>query len=109
MIAKTFSWILFKYSSIQTDFIETKPKTDLYTNVFFLIFSLQKTATAVAHCKRGHGLIRVNGRPLDNIEPKVMQYKLQEPLLLLGKVSIFTKCWSFANKYDDKLSYPEHE
>lgn len=52
-------------------------------------FVLQKTATAVAHCKRGHGLIRVNGRPLDNIEPKILQYKLQEPILLLGKVSYF--------------------
>lgn len=48
---------------------------------------LQKTATAVAYCKRGSGLLKVNGRPLDQIEPKVLQYKLQEPLLLLGKVS----------------------
>lgn len=45
----------------------------------------QKTATAVAYCKRGRGLLRVNGRPLDQIEPKILQYKLQEPLLLLGK------------------------
>ncbi|XP_055313282.1 40S ribosomal protein S16 [Sitodiplosis mosellana] len=49
------------------------------------VFGKKKTATAVAHCKRGHGLIRVNGRPLDNIEPKVLQAKLQEPVLLLGK------------------------
>lgn len=55
-------------------------------NVFFRLI-LQKTATAVAYCKRGCGLIRVNGRPLDQIEPKVLQYKLQEPILLLGKVS----------------------
>ena len=39
----------------------------------------------MAYCKRGRGLLRVNGRPLDQIEPKVLQYKLQEPLLLLGK------------------------
>ncbi|XP_055858612.1 40S ribosomal protein S16 [Episyrphus balteatus] len=49
------------------------------------VFGRKKTATAVAYCKRGRGLLRVNGRPLDNIEPKVLQYKLQEPLLLLGK------------------------
>jgi len=49
------------------------------------VFGKKKTATAVAHCKRGRGLIHVNGRPLDNIEPKVLQYKLQEPILLLGK------------------------
>lgn len=53
-----------------------------------LVSYLQKTATAVAYCKRGCGLIRVNGRPLDQIEPKVLQYKLQEPILLLGKVKL---------------------
>lgn len=50
------------------------------------LFFFQKTATAVAYCKRGRGLLRINGRPLEQIEPKVLQYKLQEPLLLLGKV-----------------------
>uniref|UniRef100_A0A4X2LY96 Small ribosomal subunit protein uS9 n=1 Tax=Vombatus ursinus TaxID=29139 RepID=A0A4X2LY96_VOMUR len=48
-------------------------------------FSSQKTATAVAHCKRGNGLIKVNGRPLEMIEPRTLQYKLLEPVLLLGK------------------------
>ncbi|KAB0340933.1 hypothetical protein FD755_024597 [Muntiacus reevesi] len=42
-------------------------------------------ATAVAHCKRGNGLIKVNGRPLEMIEPRTLQYKLLEPVLLLGK------------------------
>ncbi len=46
---------------------------------------MQKSATAVAYCKRGKGLIKVNGRPLDMVEPKALQYKLQEPVLLLGK------------------------
>nr|CAD7613816.1 unnamed protein product [Timema genevievae] len=46
---------------------------------------LQKSATAVAYCKRGNGNLRVNGRPLELVEPRVLQYKLQEPLLLLGK------------------------
>lgn len=49
---------------------------------------LQKSATAVAYCKRGRGNLRVNGRPLELVEPRVLQYKLQEPILLLGKVSI---------------------
>ncbi|KAB0342809.1 hypothetical protein FD754_019735 [Muntiacus muntjak] len=44
-----------------------------------------KTATAVAHCKRGNGLIKVNGRPLEMIEPRTLQYKLLEPVLFLGK------------------------
>uniref|UniRef100_A0A8C4Q7A6 Small ribosomal subunit protein uS9 n=1 Tax=Eptatretus burgeri TaxID=7764 RepID=A0A8C4Q7A6_EPTBU len=49
------------------------------------VFGRKKTATAVAHCKRGNGLIKVNGRPLEMIEPSTLQYKLLEPILLLGK------------------------
>merc|ERR1711946_91722 len=49
------------------------------------VFGRKKTATAVAYCKRGHGLIKVNGRPLSIIEPRLLQYKLYEPILLLGK------------------------
>uniref|UniRef100_A0A8C3B0H5 Small ribosomal subunit protein uS9 n=1 Tax=Cyclopterus lumpus TaxID=8103 RepID=A0A8C3B0H5_CYCLU len=49
------------------------------------VFGRKKTATAVAHCKRGNGLIKVNGRPLDMVEPATLQYKLLEPVLLLGK------------------------
>merc|ERR1711865_481269 len=45
----------------------------------------KKTATAVAHCNRGNGLIKVNGRPLDLMEPDILRVKLQEPVLLLGK------------------------
>ncbi|KAM7362986.1 small ribosomal subunit protein uS9-like [Cochliomyia hominivorax] len=39
----------------------------------------KKTATAVAYCKRGQW------PSLGQIEPKVLQYKLQESLLLLSK------------------------
>ena len=49
------------------------------------MYGRKKTATAVAHCKRGAGLIKVNGRPLDLLEPQILRYKLQEPILLLGK------------------------
>merc|ERR1711994_189749 len=45
----------------------------------------KKTATAVAYCKRGKGLLKVNGRPLEEVEPKALQFKLMEPVLLLGK------------------------
>ncbi|KAJ3092484.1 40S ribosomal protein S16, partial [Quaeritorhiza haematococci] len=44
-----------------------------------------KTATAVAHCKRGRGLIKINGSPLDLIEPEILKFKVYEPILLLGK------------------------
>jgi len=49
------------------------------------VYGRKKTATAVATCKAGKGLIKVNGKPLDQIEPKALQYKLQEPLLIVGK------------------------
>ncbi|XP_033645839.1 40S ribosomal protein S16 [Asterias rubens] len=49
------------------------------------VFGRKKTATAVAHCKRGNGVLRVNGKPLEMLEPKVLKYKLMEPVLLLGK------------------------
>merc|ERR1711878_33163 len=49
------------------------------------VFGRKKTATAVAYRKRGKGIIRVNGKPLEQIEPKPLQFKLQEPILLLGK------------------------
>merc|ERR1712203_2690 len=34
------------------------------------VFGRKKTATAVAYCKRGKGLIKVNGRPLELVEPR---------------------------------------
>lgn len=48
-------------------------------------FGRKKTAVAVAHCKRGKGLIKLNGSPLDLIQPESMRFKVAEPLLLLGK------------------------
>ncbi|KAL3898047.1 MAG: hypothetical protein SGCHY_003007 [Lobulomycetales sp.] len=47
-------------------------------------FGRKKTATAVAYCKRGRGLIKVNGRPLDQMEPEILRFKIYEPMLLLG-------------------------
>ncbi|OUS47830.1 ribosomal protein S9/S16-domain-containing protein [Ostreococcus tauri] len=47
--------------------------------------NVQKTAVAVAHCKRGKGLIRLNGVPIDLIQPDTLRLKAVEPILLLGK------------------------
>lgn len=44
----------------------------------------QKTATAVAYCKRGRGLIKVNGCPIELLEPAILREKTYEPVLLLG-------------------------
>ncbi|XP_068673678.1 small ribosomal subunit protein uS9-like [Montipora capricornis] len=49
------------------------------------VFGRKKTATAVAFCKRGNGLLKINGFPLHLVEPATLRYKVQEPILLLGK------------------------
>lgn len=49
------------------------------------VFGRKKTATAVAFCKNGNGLVKVNGTPLELVNPPTLRYKIQEPLLLLGK------------------------
>lgn len=48
-------------------------------------FGRKRNATAVAHCKEGRGLIKVNGRPLELVEPKGLKLKVYEPILLLGQ------------------------
>ncbi|TLD05477.1 uncharacterized protein PgNI_09427 [Pyricularia grisea] len=53
-------------------------------------FGKKKTATAVAQCVKGQGLIKVNGRPLNLVEPATLRYKastnicVYEPLLVIG-------------------------
>merc|ERR1712157_672139 len=47
-------------------------------------FGKKKTAMAVAHCKQGKGLIKVNGQPLGLVEPQVLRFKVYEPVLILG-------------------------
>jgi len=44
----------------------------------------QKTAVAVAYVKRGRGLIKLNGAPIELVRPEGMKYKVLEPVLLLG-------------------------
>jgi len=48
-------------------------------------FGKKKTAIAVAYCKRGRGLIKVNGQPLECLEPEILRVKTYEPVLLLGE------------------------
>eukprot|EP01118_Nematostelium_gracile_P001778 TRINITY_DN11846_c0_g1_i1.p1 TRINITY_DN11846_c0_g1~~TRINITY_DN11846_c0_g1_i1.p1 ORF type:complete len:145 (-),score=36.77 TRINITY_DN11846_c0_g1_i1:94-528(-) len=47
-------------------------------------FGRKRTAVAVAFCKAGKGSIKVNGCPIELVEPEVLRYKVYEPLLLLG-------------------------
>jgi small subunit ribosomal protein S16e len=47
-------------------------------------FGRKKNATAVAHCQKGTGVIRVNGKPLHLIEPESLRTKVFEPIYLVG-------------------------
>ncbi|XP_008780865.2 40S ribosomal protein S16-like [Phoenix dactylifera] len=48
-------------------------------------FGRKKTAVAVTYCKRGRGLIKVNGSPIELVKPEILRYKAFEPILLLGR------------------------
>ena len=39
----------------------------------------------MAFAKQGRGLIKVNGQPIENIEPEIMRYKVFEPVLVVGQ------------------------
>jgi len=47
-------------------------------------FGRKKNATAVAHCTTGTGFIKVNGKPLQTLEPASLRLKVWEPIFLLG-------------------------
>eukprot|EP00457_Paulinella_chromatophora_P016036 gb/GEZN01016756.1/.p1 GENE.gb/GEZN01016756.1/~~gb/GEZN01016756.1/.p1 ORF type:complete len:149 (-),score=20.27 gb/GEZN01016756.1/:207-653(-) len=47
-------------------------------------FGRKKNAVAVAYCKRGHGLIKVNGCPLEFVKPDMLRDKVLEPRMLVG-------------------------
>jgi small subunit ribosomal protein S16e len=59
----------------------------LVANALFVFSTLfrKKTATACAFAKQGRGLIKVNGQPIENIEPEQLRLKVYEPVLILGQ------------------------
>merc|ERR1719183_2261825 len=48
-------------------------------------FGRKKNAVAVSYCKKGRGLIKINGCPIELVEPELLRYKVFEPILLLGR------------------------
>ena len=48
-------------------------------------FGRKKTAVAVSYCKKGRGLIKINGCPIELVEPEILRFKVFEPILLLGR------------------------
>eukprot|EP00341_Mesodinium_pulex_P014584 CAMPEP_0116934392 /NCGR_PEP_ID=MMETSP0467-20121206/29617_1 /TAXON_ID=283647 /ORGANISM="Mesodinium pulex, Strain SPMC105" /LENGTH=144 /DNA_ID=CAMNT_0004615479 /DNA_START=34 /DNA_END=468 /DNA_ORIENTATION=+ len=49
------------------------------------VFGRKRNAVAVAYCKEGNGVLRVNGSPIHLMEPAALRAKTMEPVLLLGK------------------------
>jgi len=49
------------------------------------VFGRKKTATAVAFCTEGTGLIKLNGAPVDQISSQTLKDKILEPLQLVGE------------------------
>ncbi|KAI3866289.1 hypothetical protein MKW98_007944 [Papaver atlanticum] len=47
-------------------------------------FRRKKTAVAVTHCKKGRGLIKINGSPVELVELEILRFKAYEPILILG-------------------------
>jgi small subunit ribosomal protein S16e len=52
---------------------------------YYYYYYRKKTATAVAFAKQGRGLIKVNGQPIENIQPECMRLKAFEPVLIIGQ------------------------
>jgi small subunit ribosomal protein S9 len=52
--------------------------------VIVLATGKRKSAVARATIRKGSGLVRVNDRPLELVEPEVVRQKIQEPLLMVG-------------------------
>ncbi|XVE49219.1 hypothetical protein DITRI_Ditri01bG0064800 [Diplodiscus trichospermus] len=42
-------------------------------------FNRKKTAVAVTYCKKGRGLIKINGCPIELVEPEILCFKAIEP------------------------------
>ncbi|ELU41503.1 ribosomal s9/S16 domain-containing protein [Rhizoctonia solani AG-1 IA] len=53
--------------------------------VFPSSLTLKQTATAVAHAREGRGLLRINGSPIELVQPEILRYKVYEPVLVVGE------------------------
>ncbi len=53
--------------------------------VIVLSTGKRKSAIARATVRKGQGLMRYNGIPLELVEPELVRQKIQEPLLMVGE------------------------
>ncbi|PQE22227.1 40S ribosomal S16 protein [Rutstroemia sp. NJR-2017a WRK4] len=71
-------------STSTTSTIYAKEYSKMASTQSVQCFGKKKTATAVAHCKAGKGLVKVNGKPLNLVQPEILRFKVYEPLLVVG-------------------------
>ncbi|KAL8209585.1 hypothetical protein R6Q57_006319 [Mikania cordata] len=45
----------------------------------------EENSSCVTHCKAGRGLIKVNGSPIELLQPEILRIKAFEPILLIGR------------------------
>lgn len=48
------------------------------------VFGRKRSAVAIAYTKAGKGLIKINGTPIEFVQPEGLRYKVMEPIILLG-------------------------
>eukprot|EP00461_Guttulinopsis_vulgaris_P001656 UN01656 len=48
------------------------------------VYGRKKNSIAVAHCKAGAGVLKVNGQSIDTINNQTLKTKVMEPLYILG-------------------------
>merc|ERR1712227_738352 len=72
-------------------------------------FGRKREAVAVAFVKKGKGLIKVNGVPIELVQPEQLRFKVWEPVLLLDAIrqAIGKALVAWYQKYVDEASKRE--
>ena len=65
--------------------MEEKKQAEKKVHKMVQTFGRKKNAVALAKVEDGKGLIKVNGKPIQLIEPAPMRIKVFEPILILGE------------------------
>ena len=84
---RTFSrcWRLLAEPCRQTDWKFERGHLAFCIMKSVQVFGRKRTATAVAYCKEGSGLIKLNGTPLEKLASETLKAKLLEPLQIIGE------------------------
>ena len=56
--------------------VQTFGKKKVRSHTTIPLLTDTQTATAVAYCKTGKGLIKVNGSPINLVQPEILRFKV---------------------------------